>query len=305
MSSGALELVEPVRLRRGRRAEVHRLHDVGAVQAVVDVRAHRAELVGGELALVEPEPLLAEEHRAGRVAAHAERDHGEQRREQQQHQRRAGDVDRALDQPRRAAHARRRQADQRQALDGVHAHARADDLEQPRHQVELDVELAQRVDQLQRLLVRLVREGDHDALDVERPDDLRQRLGRAEQRHVLELRAAHLGLPVDEADQVDAVLGMLQQLAGRRAGRRRRRPRSPCSAGRRRCAGRCCARRRGRPRPARRPGPRTGSCARRRISAAPVSHEATNTSQAPSVTRCSTPASSSTVECSVRSSSWS
>ena len=60
--------------------------------------------------------------------------------------------------------------------------------------------------------VRLGERDDH-ALDVEQRDDLVKRSGCAEQREVLELGPAVARMRVDEADEVDAVLGVLQELA--------------------------------------------------------------------------------------------
>ena len=90
--------------------------------------------------------------------------------------------------------------------------ARADDLEQPRHDVDLDVELAQRPKQLERLLVDSVREGDDHPLDVEQRDELRELVGPPSSA-TCSTSASRLRLLVDEADQVDAVLRVLQDLA--------------------------------------------------------------------------------------------
>ena len=76
----------------------------------------------------------------------------------------------------------------------------------------MHAKLFQRANQLDRLLVAVVREGDHDPLHVEQVHDRREPLGRTEQRDVFESGIRLLRLSVDEADEVDAVLGMLLEL---------------------------------------------------------------------------------------------
>ena len=126
---------------------------------------------------------------------------------------RRDDVEQALREERRARQLERRQPDHRHALRRVEAHVRADHLEQPRDDVDLDVLVLERADEIEGLLVRVVREGDHDAFDLEGTDDLAQALGRPEEVEVAEPRLALLGLRIDESDDVHAVLGMLAQLA--------------------------------------------------------------------------------------------
>ena len=58
--------------------------------------------------------------------------------------------------------------------------------------------------------MRVLREGDHDAFDIEEPDETRQAIGRPKQRQVLEILAPLFRRVVDEAEQVDPVLGMLE-----------------------------------------------------------------------------------------------
>ncbi len=62
--------------------------------------------------------------------------------------------------------------------------------------------------------------------------------GRAEHRHVAQLATALPRLGVDEADEVDPVLAVRSGACGRRAGRRPPRRRRPCSGGRPDCGGR-------------------------------------------------------------------
>ena len=65
----------------------------------------------------------------------------------------------------------------------------AEDVEQPRDDVDLDVEILNRADQSQRLVVGVVREGDDHALDVEQLNELAQLLRATEQRQVVEIVA--------------------------------------------------------------------------------------------------------------------
>ena len=112
------------------------------------------------------EARLAEEDRARRVAPDRERGEGEERRGQQRAGRSAPTTSIARltrrDEPARDARAGGRE---REALDRVDADLRADHLEEPRHDVDLDVVVAERADELQRLASGLVRERDDDAID--------------------------------------------------------------------------------------------------------------------------------------------
>ena len=94
-----------------------------------------------------------------------------------------------------------------------HADLRADDVEQPGHDVDLDVERPERADRRERRLRGLARERDHDAVDVEHPHDVREPVGRPEKRHGRELGAHLARLAVDEPDDVDPVLRVQQRLA--------------------------------------------------------------------------------------------
>ena len=62
------------------------------------------------------------------------------------------------------------------------------------------------------LVVRRVGERDDHALDVEQRDDVAQAVGRPDERQVLELGTARPRMRVDEADEIDAVLGVLEEL---------------------------------------------------------------------------------------------
>jgi hypothetical protein len=105
-----------------------------------------------------------------------------------------------------------RETDERQALGGVDPDVRPDHLEEARDEVDLDVEVLEGADQVEHLLVRVVREGDDHALDVEDLHHLRELLETAEQRDVREVLRPLLGVAVHEADEVEAIFGMLAEL---------------------------------------------------------------------------------------------
>ena len=125
---------------------------------------------------------------------------------------------------------RSRQTEQRQALDRMHEHVRPERVEEPRDDVDLDV--AARLSARTRSIVSSVgalRERDDDPLDADALDELRQVRGRADHARC-ECRArSSSGVVVDEADEVDAVLGMLLELARHELADRRRRRRSACA----------------------------------------------------------------------------
>ncbi len=87
-----------------------------------------------------------------------------------------------------------------------------DHLEEAGHEIDLDVQVLQRADEAEHLLVGVVREGDDHALDVEDPDELRKLLGPAQERQVAQAREALFRLVVDEPDEVETVLRMMAQL---------------------------------------------------------------------------------------------
>ena len=87
----------------------------------------------------------------------------------------------------------RRQADEREALDGVHPHRRPDRLEQPWDEVDPYVEVLQGADQLELEVVAVVRERDDHPLHVVRAHDLGDLLGRPEDGHVVEILAHRPG----------------------------------------------------------------------------------------------------------------
>src|SRR5204863_1324408 len=60
----------------------------------------------------------------------------------------------------------------------------------------------------------VVREGDHDSVDVLRPVDLDEVVDTSEHGDSTDVAPQVLRLRVGEADEIDAVLGMLEDLAG-------------------------------------------------------------------------------------------
>ena len=92
------------------------------------------------------------------------------------------------------------------------ADVRPDHLEEPGDEVDLDVEVLHGADEVEHLLVRVVREGDDDSLDVEDLHHLRKLLEAAEDGDIRQAVPARLGLSVHESDEVEAVLRVLAEL---------------------------------------------------------------------------------------------
>ena len=151
--------------------------------AGIRIDRHGSELHDPERAVARAHPDLAEEHGTGGVELDRDRHQGEHRREQEQAGQRHGEVHRPLQQPRRARKPYRRDADQREPLDVVDDRVRPDDLEEARHDVDLDVQLVEVADELQQVVLRVARERDDDTLDVERPNEPRELPGAAEHGH--------------------------------------------------------------------------------------------------------------------------
>jgi hypothetical protein len=110
--------------------------------------------------------------------------------------------------------ARRRQPDQRQALDGVNPDAGADRFEQARHDVDLNAEFVQSAEEIENLVVGGAREGDDHAVDAERLHDPRNFLGRTEDRQPVCGGLALARPTVDEAEDADAVFRVTEELPG-------------------------------------------------------------------------------------------
>ena len=175
---------------------------------------HRAELEDPERPLVLPHPHLPEEDRPARVDLDRDRGGEEDRRQDDQAESRSHDVEAPLEEPRGVGEVRRREPDERDALDRVELGARPEHLEHPRDDVDLHPLILEQPDHVERLLVRIVREGDDHAIDPVLVDELPDLRRRPEQ---LERRPAVLhGAPVvvDEADDVEPVAAVLAHLLG-------------------------------------------------------------------------------------------
>ena len=90
---------------------------------------------------------------------------------------------------------------------------RSQDLEQSRDDVDLDVAVLELADHLEGLLVGVSRERDHDAMRRVGPHELGKVVGRAEQLEVTRAVGGCAVAAVDEADDFEAVFGMLADLA--------------------------------------------------------------------------------------------
>jgi len=103
-----------------------------------------------------------------------------------------------------------RQADQRDSFERMDLGARADEVEEARNDVDLNLEIPDRPDELEQPPERILRERDDHPLDVELADDAVELRSRPEDRQlVAEIRVTLLRTVVDEAEELDAVLGML------------------------------------------------------------------------------------------------
>ena len=177
------------------------------------VASHGAQLVDAESATPGPDTRLPEEDGATRIELDRERCEQEQRHEQDDCRRSETRIHRALRAACGPGEPERRQADEGDAFHGMDLRRRTDEFEQPGHDVDLQVERLEEADQVEQLVVRVLGEGDDDALDAVAPDDVRQARRRAEQRQAADLRRPLARHGVDEADQVDAVLAVLEELA--------------------------------------------------------------------------------------------
>ena len=119
---------------------------------------HRAELEVRELAHRLPKPRLAEEDRPRRVTLDRDRDRDHHRRREHERDGASYEVDRSLDHPAQTGDPRRAEPQERKALDGVDIRRRADHLEIPGHELDLDAERRQLPDQLEHLLMGVPRE---------------------------------------------------------------------------------------------------------------------------------------------------
>ena len=120
------------------------------------VGGHRPELEDPEDLLRPAAPGLAEEDRPRESSLIASGDPDQDGREAPASaDRRDDEVEAALQEPRRPGEPERRQAHQRDALDRVDADAWAEDVEEPRDDVDLHVEVLDLADERERLVVAL------------------------------------------------------------------------------------------------------------------------------------------------------
>ena len=123
------------------------------------------------------------------------------------------EVHRALGDVGGAADTGRRQREDREALQRVDRHVRAVEVEQARDDIDAHVVVRQLARGGQRRLGRVARERDDDAFDTELLDDLQQLLRPAEHVEPVEAGRLRLRRLVDEADELDAVLRVVHDLA--------------------------------------------------------------------------------------------
>ena len=141
--------------------------------------------------------------------------HENQRRSGERSARRSAapdDVSSPLGREGHAGRADRRERQELEPFDVVDRDHRPDRLEQARDEVDLDVEVAQAVDETELLLVAVVGEGDDHALHVVLADERGDVVRRAEDRDAVEVGAHALRIGIDEPDQPDPELGMLAEL---------------------------------------------------------------------------------------------
>ena len=96
----------------------------------------------------------------------------------------------------------------------MHGRVRTERLEEAGDDVDLDTPLVEVTDDLERLSVRSLGEGDDDAVDIENGNDLRQLRRSSEDTEVLEPVDSLPRVLVHEADDVHPVLRMLKELLG-------------------------------------------------------------------------------------------
>ena len=140
--------------------------------AVAGSLPHRPKLQDRELLQPHPETPLPEDDRPTRVEPDREGDDEDERRRNDQADRRADKIDGALDQARGRAQDGRRKPEQGHTFERMDVDLRANRLEEPWHDVDLHLDISQRANQRDRLVGRVLGEGDDDPLDAQRPHDL-------------------------------------------------------------------------------------------------------------------------------------
>ena len=175
----------------------------------------RAELQQRELAHPLADTALAEEDRSRRINADCERSADEERQRQEEQDRCADDVDQPLHELGRAAGFATggRPTIGSPSTEWMAIFWPITSKSRGTMSICTSWSRSDRID-LHRPFRRLPRESDDDTVDVECAHDLGQRVARPEKRNVLELGPASRRVVIDEADDVDAVLRVLEQLPG-------------------------------------------------------------------------------------------
>ena len=179
---------------------------------------HRPELEDAERLVSCSHSNLPEEHGPPGVELDERRDDDEDRREQDEPERRLRDVERPLEESRRSREMRARKPDERHAFDRVQLCVRAEHLEHARDDVDLNVAVLHRPDHLQRLIVRVGREGDRDAVHTALAHEAGQIVGGSDQGSAAVPGSSDAIVAIDEPDDPQAVLGMLLDLVGEQMG---------------------------------------------------------------------------------------
>ena len=109
--------------------------------------------------------------------------------------------------------ARGGQRDHREPLDCVHPDGRPEGLEQPGDDIDLDLEVMERMHRVEERGMGVVRERDDDAVDVVPSDDVGHVFDAAQQRDPVEVRSHLARRRVDEPHQLDSELRVLPDLA--------------------------------------------------------------------------------------------
>ena len=187
------------------------LVEVGEGEALrLGVGDHRAELHDPERPARAAVARLAEEDRSLRVQPDGQCRYGQHRRQCEQPRCRGGDVEGALERPHRPRELHRGQAHDGHALDVLECGVGREQLVEVRDDREMHVRATDLAHEVERALVRPLREREHDPVDAQAVDHGGQLVGAAE----------HVGagrVVIDEADELEAVLRVRGDLALERA----------------------------------------------------------------------------------------
>ena len=177
---------------------------------VFGVHRHRAELVDGERLAVEAHPLLPVEDGTGRAALDERGDDRRRNRADQHDARRKRDVDRALEDAVDAAQRHVVDADDRQAVQILEPGAERDELQQVRHDVDVDALAAGELHDAQHLHVLVDGQRDVDLVDLFLRGNLRDLVDGAEHRQAAVAdRVGRRRAVVDEAREPEPHLAVL------------------------------------------------------------------------------------------------